>query len=89
MDIPRLDQGAHAIPWLDQGAHDIPWLDQGAHDIPWLIHFDLIVFELIWRCPMSTTCVNERMKCDGIKHCPNGEDELNCVVLGKFYLVRF
>ncbi|XP_023343086.1 prolow-density lipoprotein receptor-related protein 1 [Eurytemora carolleeae] len=34
-----------------------------------------------FRCPMSTTCVNERMKCDGIKHCPNGEDELNCVVL--------
>ena len=38
---------------------------------------------------MSTTCVNEKMKCDGIKHCPNGEDELNCVVLGKFYPVRF
>ena len=32
---------------------------------------------------MTSICIEESKKCDGIKHCPNAEDELNCVVLGK------
>lgn len=35
------------------------------------------------------TCISKKHLCDGIKHCPSGEDELNCPGACKLNLKEF
>ena len=32
---------------------------------------------------MTGACIPLHLRCDGVSHCPNGEDELNCTRTGK------
>ena len=33
---------------------------------------------------MNGTCIRMHQRCDGVVHCANGEDELNCTRTGEF-----
>jgi len=34
---------------------------------------------------MSGSCIHLYQRCDGVAHCPNGEDELNCTRNGEYH----
>lgn len=44
----------------------------------WLVFTETYICEGAYRCHRSIICLSQHHVCDGIKHCPEGDDELFC-----------